>query len=148
MLSGEGKALRTVKNSNRFNQQMSMRNFACAAHFLCTFLCRCFARLQRETSRNFLFTRFMEKMSYVFSLVHFFSLPLIFTLHLCRQHFSFCHRRDKIFVFLFQQKNVSFVFDLPLQISVALFLVELRWAAAYFFFFSVFLLLYIPNLWT
>ena len=46
----------------------------------CTFLCRCFARLQRETSRNFLVTRFMEEMSYVFSFT-FFSLPLIFTLH-------------------------------------------------------------------
>ena len=48
--------------------------------FFCTFLCRCFARLQRETSTNFLVTRFMEEMSYVFSLT-FFSLPLIFTLH-------------------------------------------------------------------
>ena len=32
--------------------------------FFCKFLCRCFARLQRETARNFLVTRFMEKMSY------------------------------------------------------------------------------------
>ena len=31
--------------------------------FFCTFLCRCFARLQRETSRNFLVTRFTEEMS-------------------------------------------------------------------------------------
>ena len=37
-------------------------------------------RIQRETSRNFLVTRFMEEMSYVFSFT-FFSLPLIFTLH-------------------------------------------------------------------
>ena len=55
-------------------------NFVGAAHFFCTFLCRCFSRLQRETSRNFLVTRFMEEMSYVFSFT-FFSLPLIFTLH-------------------------------------------------------------------
>ena len=55
-------------------------NFARAAHFFCTFLCHCFARLQRETSRNFLVTRFMEEVSYVFSFP-FFSLPLIFTLH-------------------------------------------------------------------
>ena len=33
------------------------------------------------------------------------------------------------------------------KISVALFLVELRWPAAYFPFISVFLLLYISNLW-
>ena len=48
----------------------------------------------------------------------------------------------------FQQKNVSFVFYLSLLTSIALFLVELRWRAAYFLFFSVFLLLYIPTLWT
>ena len=51
-------------------------------------------------------------------------------------------------------KNVSFVFFVcfffyfSLQISFALFLVEFRWPVAYFLFFSVFLLLYIPNLWT
>ena len=79
MLSGEGmQRPRTVKNNSRFNQQKS--HFARAAHFFCTFLCRYFARLQRETSRNFLVTRFMEEMSYVFSFT-FFSLPLIFTLH-------------------------------------------------------------------
>ena len=42
-------------------------------------LCHCFVRLQRETSRNFLVTCFMEKMSYMF-LFSFFSLLLIFTL--------------------------------------------------------------------
>ena len=48
----------------------------------CTFLWRCFARLQRETSRNFLVTRFMEEMLYARVPVHFlfFSLPNIFTL--------------------------------------------------------------------
>ena len=46
----------------------------------CTFLCSCFAQLQRETCWNFLVTRFIEEMSYVFSFT-FFSLPLIFTLH-------------------------------------------------------------------
>ena len=46
--------------------------------FFCTFLCRCFARLQRQTSRNFLVTRYMEEMSYMFLFT--FSLPLIFSL--------------------------------------------------------------------
>ena len=119
-------------------------NFRRAAHFFCTFLCRYFARLQRETSRNFLVTRFMEEMSYVFSFTSVFSLPLIFTLH---WWLSFCYRRSKNFMLFFRQ-NVSVGFYLSLQISVALFLVELRWPAAYFLFFSVFLLLYIPNLWT
>ena len=31
--------------------------FARAEHFFCTFLCRCFPRLQRKTPRNFLVTR-------------------------------------------------------------------------------------------
>ena len=38
----------------------------------CTFLCRCFARLQRETLRNFLATRFMKEVSYICVHVHFF----------------------------------------------------------------------------
>ena len=55
-----------------------------------------------------------------------------------RYHFSFSHRRYKI-VMLFFQKNVSFVFYLSLQLSVALsFLVELRWSIAYFLFFFVY----------
>ena len=45
--------------------------FALAALFFCTFLCRCFVRLQRETSSNFLVTRFMEEMSYVFRFTFF-----------------------------------------------------------------------------
>ena len=78
MLSGEGNAGEWWKTTIDLISKKS--NFARAAHFFCTFLCRCFARLQRETSRNFLVTRFMEEMSYVFSFT-FFSLPLIFTLH-------------------------------------------------------------------
>ena len=45
--------------------------FARAAHFW-TFLCCCFARLQSETRRNFLVTRFMEEMWYVFLFTLFF----------------------------------------------------------------------------
>ena len=76
MLSGEGSAGERWKTTIGLIGNKS--SFARAAH--CTFLCRCFARLQRDTSRNVLVTRFMEEMSYVFSFT-FFSLPLIFTLH-------------------------------------------------------------------
>jgi len=50
--------------------------------------------------------------------VHFFSLPLIFTLHLIggRLHFSFCHRHYKMFTLFFQQKNVSFFLPLVLDL--------------------------------
>ena len=72
MLSGEGmQRQRTLKNNNKSNWQKS--NFARTAHFFCKFLFRCFARLQRETSRNFLVARFMEEMSYVFSFTFFFT---------------------------------------------------------------------------
>ena len=43
--------------------------------------CRCFARLQRETSRNFLVTRFMEEMSYVFSFTFFFTAAQFHPVH-------------------------------------------------------------------
>ena len=83
-------------------------------------------------------------------LVHFFfSLPLIFTLHWWPLSFPILSLPLQNFhVVLPTKKNVSFVFHLSLKISAGLFnLVELRWPAAYFVFFSVFLLLYIPNLW-
>ena len=74
----------------------------------------------------------------------FFSLPLIFTLHWWPLAFLVLSPPLQSFKLIFQQKNVSFVFFL----SLALFLVELRFPAAYFLFFSVFLLFYIPNFWT
>ena len=77
MLSGEGNG---GERWNRTIGLISKKATLHVEHNFCTFLCCCFARLQRETSRNFLVTRFMEEMSYVFSFT-FFSLPLIFTLH-------------------------------------------------------------------
>ena len=101
------------------NQQKS--NFARAALFFCSFLYRCFARLQRETSRNFLVTRFMEEMSYVF-LFTFFPLSLIFT-QVAASISYFLTATTKFYVFPLT-KNVSFVFFF---LALALFLVELRW---------------------
>ena len=60
-----------TENKNRSNWQKN--NFARAAHFLLYFFCRCFARLQRETSTHFLVTRFMERMWYVFLIIFFFA---------------------------------------------------------------------------
>ena len=47
--------------------------------FFCIFLSRCFARLECETSRNLIVTRFIEEMLYAFS-AHLFSMLLICTL--------------------------------------------------------------------
>ena len=57
MLSGEGNAAERWKTT--IGLIAKKNKFAGAAHFFCTFLCRCFARLHRETSRNFLVTSFM-----------------------------------------------------------------------------------------
>ena len=79
MLSDEGKAGEQWKITIGLISNKS--NFARAADFFCTFLFRCFARLQRETCRNFLVTRFKEEMSYVFSFTFFSLVPLILILH-------------------------------------------------------------------
>ena len=139
---------RTVKNNNMSNQQKI--NFARAAHFFCTFLCRCFVRLQRETSRNVLVTRFMEEMSHktARSLVHFFFTVAHFHLALVAAYISHFVTNTTKFSCCSSNKKCLLCFFLSVQISVALFLFELRWPTAYFLFYSVFLLLYIPNLWT
>ena len=80
----------------------------CSTLFFWTFLCRCFARRQRETSRHFRVTRFMEEMLYVVLLFTFFSLPLTVTFS-GRQYFSFSHRLYKIFM-LFLKRNWSPLF--------------------------------------
>ena len=139
MLSGEGMQRRKkVKNNNI--GLISNSNFARAAQYFCTFLCLCFARLQLETSRNFLVTRFFCSL--------FFSLSLIFTLHWWPLAFLILSPPLQNFHVVLPTKKSLLFFYPSLQISVALFLVELRWPAAYFLFFSVFLLLCIPNLWT
>ena len=54
-LIGEGNE---DKQENSVGLISKKTNFARASHFFCTFLCRCFARLLRETSGNFLITQF------------------------------------------------------------------------------------------
>ena len=107
---------RTVKNNNRSNWQKS--NFACAAHFS-TFLCRCFAQLQRETSRNCLVIHFMEQISYVF-LFTFFPLSLIFNM-VAASISHFLTAATKFHVFLNKKCLLCFF-----SLALALFLTEIR----------------------
>ena len=116
-------------------------NFTRTAHFFYTFLCRCFARLQRETSTNF----FMEEMSYVFSFTSFFHCRSFSPYIGGRLHFSFSHCRYKIFMLLFQQKKMSPLFFISRSRFLSS-LFSLSFAGLppiHFLFFSVFLLLYI-----
>ena len=115
MLSGEGNAGEWWKTTIALVNKKS--NFARAAHFFCTFLCRCFARLQHETSRYFLVTRFMEEMSYVFSFTFFFHCRSFSPCIGGRWHFPFCHRRYKIFMLFFQKTNCLLCF-LSLALNV------------------------------
>ena len=70
MRSGNGNKNSPPKISWSHKQK---NNFARAAHPFCTFLCRCFALLQRETSRNILVSPFFEQMLYVFLLTFVFN---------------------------------------------------------------------------
>ena len=79
-------------------------------------------------------------------LVHYFFHGRSFSPRWRLAFLIFSPSLQNVHVFL-STKNVSFVFYLSLSLSVALFLVELRWPVPYFLFFSVFLFLYIPNLW-
>ena len=68
----------------------------------------------------------------------FFSLPLIFTLHWWLLAFLILSPLLQNFLVVLPTKKCLLCY----------FLGELRWPAAYFLLFSVFLFLYIPNLWT
>ena len=94
MLSGDGN-----ENSQKKSTGLTTKNRPCTCSaLLCTFFC--FARIQYETSRSFLVTRFMEEMLYVFQFT--FHFPAIH-FHLgSRQHFSFSHHRNKIFMLFFE----------------------------------------------
>ena len=121
MLSGEGNENGEKNNYNRSNYQKS--NFHVQHTFFVHYFCRCFARIQRETSRNILVTRFVEEMSCSCSLFfHCRSFPprwslafLIFSLTL------------QNFMFFLQQKMSPLFFSISLQLF---FLVELRWPVA------------------
>ena len=136
-----------VKNSNRSNQRKKQL-CTCSSLFFSTFLCRCFARLHRETSRNFLVSRFMEEMSYVFSLPNFL-LPLIFILHWWSLAFRILSPPLQNFHVALPTKKMSPSFFLSRSRSLSPFF-SLSFAGLQpdFLFFSVFLLPYIPNLQT
>ena len=64
MLSGDGNENSKKKQNSRSNSK-KLTTLHGQHTFFGTFLCRCFARRQRETSGNFLVTRFMAEILYV-----------------------------------------------------------------------------------
>ena len=119
-------------------------NLARAAHFFVHF----FAVVFHDCNVKLLSYTFYRG-NVVLVLVHYFSLPLFFTLHWWPLAFLILSPPlQSSHVVLLAKKTSSLFFYLSLYSSDPLFLVELRCPAAYCLFFSVFLLFYIPNLWT
>ena len=141
MLNGEGKAGERWKTTIGLISKKS--NFARAAHFFCSFLCRCFARLQRETSKNV----FMEEISYVFSFSSFFTAAH-FLLALVAASISHFVTAATKFPCCSSDKKISPLFFIARSRSPSPFFSLSFAGLPLFLFFSVFLLLYIPNLWT
>ena len=132
------KATRTVEKQQLVYKLAKKATLDVQHTFFCKFLCRYFAQLQRETSRNFLITRNVVRV-----LVQFFSAVAHFHPG-GRRHFSFSHRRYEISC-CFSNKNDSFVFPISLQLFFSLSFAGL---SPYFLSFSVFLFIYFPNFWT
>ena len=99
------KATRTMEKQQLVYKLAKKATFHVQHTFFCKFLCRYFAQLQRETSRNFLITRNVVRV-----LVQFFSAVAHFHPG-GRRHFSFSHRRYEISC-CFSNKNDSFVFTI------------------------------------
>ena len=132
MLSGEGmQRRRTVKNNNRSNQQKS--NFARAAHFFVHFFAVVLhdynVKLPETSQLHVLWRKCRTCCRSIFS------LPLIFTLHWWPLAFLIFSSPLQNFHVVLPQKKCLLCFYLSFQISVAPFLVELRWPAAHFLFF-------------
>ena len=140
MLSGQGNAGElTVKNNNMSNQQKS--NFVRAAHF--AFVLHDYNVKVPETSYSYTF----YGGNVVRVLIYYFLLPLILTFHqwpLAFLIFSLPLQNSR--AVLPTKKCLLCCLSLALDLSP--FFSLIRWPADYFLFFSVFLLLYFPNLWT
>ena len=105
MLTGDGNEKCNKKSTGLKSEK---KKVCTCSTFFCTFLCHCFARLQRTW--NVLVARFMEKKSYMFPCSIFVSLPLILTLLAA----NICH-------FLIAALNFFYVFFLPQWTSSAFF---------------------------
>ena len=122
MLSGEGNENGEKTTIGLISQKKN--NFARAAHVFCTYLCRCFARTQRETSKFHVLGRKCPTCCGSLFFTRSFSpwWPLGFLI--------FSPPLKKFHVVIPTNSSLSSA----LALSVALFLVELRWPVAHFIF--------------
>ena len=118
MLNGDGNE--NSKKINRTNQQ-NKKNCTCST-LLCTFLCRCFALLKRETTRHVSVCRkccgsqlFAKNFDFEF-LFSFFSPPLI--CHLLASSISHFLTATTKFSSFFQRNSSPWLFFLALALSL------------------------------
>ena len=111
MLSGEGNAGERWKTTiGLISKKATLLVQKCSTLFLYISLPLFWTTSMWNFQKLLCYTLFGGNVVRVF--VHlFFSLPLIFTLDIVRHlHFSFCHRRYKVFMLFFQQKEMSPLF--------------------------------------
>ena len=126
MLSGEGNA------GERWKTTRGLISKKATLHVQHTFLYISLPLFCTTTAWNF-----QKLLSYTFfSFTFFFHCRSFSPCIGGRLHFSFCHRRYKIFMLFFQQKNVSFVF---LSLALNLCRPFSRWASLAFRLLSLFL---------
>ena len=125
-----------MENNNRSN--LPKCNFARAAHFFVHFFAVVLHDYNVKLPETSLLAVFWRKCR-TLSLVHYFFTAAHFDLALVVASISHFVTAATKFSCCSPNKKMSPLF---------FFLVELRWPAAYFLFFSVFLLGCIPNLWT
>ena len=118
MLNGDGNE--NSKKINRTNQQ-NKKNCTCSTLW-CTFLCRCFALLKRETTRHVCVWRkccgsqlFAKNFDFEF-LFSFFSPPLIF--HFLAASISHFLTATTKFSSFFQRNQSPWLFFLALALSL------------------------------
>ena len=143
MLSGEGNENGEKTTIGLISKKAT---FYLQHTFFCTFLCCCFARLQRKTSRNYLMvTRFMQEITYVFLFTFFFTAAHF---HLGGHASSISHFLTAATKFSCCSSNKKCILCF-LSLALALCHSQIsRWASLACRLLSLFLYLYIPNLWT
>ena len=140
MLSGEGNA------GERWKTTIGLISKKATLHVQHTFFVYFFAVVLHDYNVKLPKT-FLCRKCRTCSRSHFFSLPLIFFLHWWPTALLILLPLLQIFMLFFQQKS-SPLFFIPRSRSPSPFFSLSFAGLPLFLFFSVFLLVYIPNLWT
>ena len=145
MLSGEGNAGERWKTKQLV--LLAKKQLCTCSTLYCTFLCRCLARLGPHDYNVKLPETSLEEM-FLFTFFHCRSFsPCIWLVAASISHFVTAATRFSCTLF-FQHKMSPLFFISRSRSLSPFFTLSFPRPSAFFLFFSVFLLLYIPDLWT